>query len=81
MQQKIIQIGNSQGITLSKTVLQDLNATKTGSISLVKNPDNKTYTLMQSGESAVSSITPHFLNVLERVNKVYGSALKELAGK
>jgi len=81
MDQKIITIGNSNGITLPKTVLEDLGVKPGETISVSKNYDQQTYTISKSGKNVAGSITPHFLKVLDRVNKTYGKALKELAGK
>lgn len=81
MEQIVIQIGNSTGITLPKTVLEDLEVKPGDKISVTINTDYKTYTLNKGGKSTTSSITPHFFKVLERVNRAYGPALKELAGK
>lgn len=81
MQQKIIKIGNSSGMTLPKTVMEDLNLRVGGMVSLSKNPDKKSYNLSTGGKNTTTSITPHFLKVLERANNTYAQALKELAGK
>lgn len=80
MQQKVVQIGNSIGVILPQVLAK--NTLKAGDIVEVdKDQASGTFMISKNKRGAVSSLTPHFMEVIERVNKQYGAALKELAGK
>ena len=80
MQQKVIQIGNSIGVIIPQSLAK--NSLKVGDIVMVeKDQASGMYIISKNGKSKTSSITPHFLSVVERVNKQYGQALKEIAQK
>lgn len=81
MQQKIIQIGNSTGIIIPKSVLDQIGLETGTEVELQKDITNKSLTIVKAGTHDTSSITNHFLKILEKVNTQYGSALKELAEK
>jgi len=76
MQQKIIQIGNSTGIIIPKSLLDQVGL-QAGN----EDKTDNTLIIAKKGMKAKSSINTHFLNVLEKVNNQYSSALKELAEK
>lgn len=82
MIQKIIQVGNSTGIIIPKSVLDILGLKPGNEVNLETDSTTKSL-IIQSKNTAVrtSSITPHFLKVLEKVNKQYSTALRELAQK
>jgi putative addiction module antidote len=82
MQQKVIQIGNSSGIIVPKELMAEIGI-KTGSIiTLEKDATGQGFFVSKQDKKTLSSsITPHFLGVVEKVNKKYSSALQELAGK
>lgn len=82
MQQKVIQIGNSSGIILPRELMKEAGI-KTGSIvELEKDAMGKGFFVSKKGKKTIrSSITPHFLGVVEKVNKQYASALQTIAGK
>lgn len=78
MLQKIIQIGNSIGVIIPQSLAK--NKLKVGDSVLVeKDETSEIYTVSKNKKTATASITPHFLEVLERVNIHYGSALREIA--
>lgn len=82
MQQKIIQIGNSTGIIIPKSVLDQLGLQTGNEVELQKDPTNQSLTIVKAGTKIKSSsINEHFLTVLEKVNTQYSAALKELADK
>lgn len=77
MQQKIIQVGNSIGIIIPQTLAK--NSLKPGDVvNIEKDKSGEAYTFSK-GKISTSSITPHFFSVLDRVNRQYGKALKEIA--
>ena len=82
MTQKIIQIGNSTGIIIPKALL-DLLGLQTGSEVSVETDTQTNALIIQNSETVkkISSISPHFLEVLEKVNQEYSGALRELAQK
>lgn len=81
-QQKIIQIGNSTGVILPKSLLEEIGL-ETGSEVIIEQDlsDNSLRIVKKGSKSLKSSISPSFVELLEKVNKNYGSALKELAQK
>ncbi len=82
MQQKIIQIGNSTGIIIPKSVLDQLGLQTGNEVELQKDITNQSLTIVKAeGKTKNTSIDNHFLTVLEKVNTQYNTALKELADK
>lgn len=82
MVQKIIQIGNSTGIIIPKNLMNSLGFKPGVEVSIEEDTQHKTLTVSKKGvKIARTSITPYFLNILDKVNKQYGKALKELAQK
>lgn len=82
MQQKIIQIGNSTGIIIPKSLLDQVGLQAGNEVEIQEDKNNKSLILVKKGtQIKSSSINTHFLNILEKVNKNYSSALKELAEK
>lgn len=80
MIQKIIQIGNSLGVIIPKALSG--NHLKAGEKVVVeKDQASETYTISKNKNTGISSITPYFFGVLDRVNKQYGKALREIAGR
>lgn len=81
MEQTVIQIGNSIGVVIPQ-VLQKSTSIKVGDKIIVEvEPISKAFIVRKKGSVKLSSITPEFLNIVDRVNKRYGKALQELAGK
>ncbi|HEX8931851.1 MAG TPA: AbrB/MazE/SpoVT family DNA-binding domain-containing protein [Patescibacteria group bacterium] len=82
MQQKIIQIGNSTGIIIPKALLDQVGFQAGNEVEIQENQANNSLTIIKKGTKIkTSSINDHFLHVLDKVNKNYSSALKELAEK
>jgi len=80
MEQKIIQIGNSTGLIIPKLLLKKLKL-QTGSEVLIEpDPDRGTLVIVKKGEKRkLFNISPHFLEILEKVNTDYGDSLRKLA--
>lgn len=77
MIQKIIQIGNSIGVIIPQILAK--NSLKAGdTVYIDKDQSSNTFTINKDRKKS-SSITPHFLSVLDRVNKQYSKTFKELA--
>lgn len=84
MKQKIIKIGNSVGVTLPYEIREELDLKLGDSVSVDYMPGGKSIILSKKEkgkDASFSSITPDFMKVVEKVNKQYGPALKELANK
>ena len=79
MKQKIIQIGNSAGVTIPKEVLKETGLKNGSRVYVEKDPNGETIYITRKERLFTSSITPDFLAVLDKVNKKYGAALKRLA--
>ena len=78
MEQRVIQIGNSIGVIIPQVLAK--NKLKLGDIVRVeKDPASNTFFISKDKKDTISSITPHFLAVLDRVNKQYGRALRAIA--
>lgn len=80
MDQKIIQVGNSAGIIIPKALLDQLNL-EPGSQVVVQEDLTAGAIIITKKGTKTTSINSNFLDILEKVNKEYGPALKELAKK
>jgi hypothetical protein len=80
MMQKIIRIGNSVGVIIPK-VLNGNHLRLGEMVNVEKDLASGTYTISKNKKSGISSITPHFFAILDRVNSQYGKALREIAGR
>ena len=79
--QAIVRIGNSVGVILPRS-LQANDRLKPGDkVAVDKDKINGDYIVSTKGKVKKSSITPQFVRMLENVNKRYGKALQELAGR
>ncbi len=78
MQQKIIQVGNSAGVIIPKALLDQLKLEPGSQIIIQQDPNGEAIMITKKGAKA-SSVNSKFLDILEKVNKEYGLALKELA--
>ena len=82
MLQKIIQIGNSTGVIIPKSLLDAMELSAGQEIEIQQDKESKTLIIHKKGANVhASSITTHFLKILDKVNQEYGAALKELANK
>lgn len=80
MKQTVIQIGNSQGIVIPSQIKRQMGLKKGQKLFLEMSTDKSSF-IVSITERAAVSITPQFMQIVERVNKRYGKALKELAEK
>ena len=78
MELKIVQIGNSAGVVIPKAIRQELGIRVGENVSLNTN-GNKIVIVNPKKTTSRLKITPHFLKIIERVNKQYGQALQEIA--
>ncbi len=82
MSQKIIQIGNSTGVILPKSLLEEVGLEPGAEVIIEQDPSDNSLRIVKKGAKILkSSISPKFMELLEKVNKNYGSALRELAQK
>ena len=80
MEQKVIQIGNSAGLIIPKTLMEQVGLKEGSQVVIEKDPSSDALTIVKKGSTVhASSITPEFMKIIEKVNKRYGKALKELA--
>lgn len=78
MLQSIIKIGNSIGVIIPKALAG--KSLKPGDkVFVEKDSASSTFLIHKNGKRTVSSITPYFLQVLDRVNKQYGKAFGAIA--
>ena len=82
MEQKIIQVGNSTGVIIPKLLLEKVKL-KTGEQVIIEQDGTSNSLIISKIGSKCkhTTLTPEFLAILERVNNLYGAALKELAEK
>jgi putative addiction module antidote len=82
MKQKIIKIGNSVGIIIPYEIREEVGLKLGDSVSVEHTLGEQSLTVSKKGKTQnFSSITPNFMRIVEKVNKQYGPALRELAGK
>lgn len=80
MQQKIIQIGNSIGVIIPQALAKN-NLNPGDTVMIERDEASGAVIISKDTQARLSSITPHFLSVVERINKQYTAALKEIAQK
>lgn len=80
MTQTVIKIGNSAGVTIPKNILTQLKL-KPGSKVVVEPDSMGGIVVRKKGAVGKSSITPGFVDIVNRVNKRYASSFRELAKK
>jgi putative addiction module antidote len=81
MKQKIIKIGNSTGVIIPKPLLEELDLHEGSIIMVEKGTDKQSISLSKDGPAKKSSVTPEFLERLDKLTQKYAPALKELADK
>lgn len=82
MEQKIIQIGNSSGVIFPKDLMQEVGFATGEKVVVEHDKKNETVVIRKKGRKASSvSSSSRFFKIVEKVNKQYGPALKELANK
>ncbi len=82
MTQKIIQIGNSTGIIIPKSILNQLGLKAGSDVRVEMDMDTKSLIIRHTKAASNStSINAHFLKILDKVNAEYSKALGELAQK
>ena len=82
MTQKIIQIGNSTGIIIPKALLDKLGLKHGSEVKVESNKETQSLTIQNvNNTSKDSTINKHFLKILDKVNKQYSHALRQLAQK
>jgi hypothetical protein len=79
MEQRIIHIGNSQGIILSKKILEKIGLTTGNTIAIDLDENSKYITLRDPDSKPQAPITPKLVKWLEGFNKKNYALLKELA--
>ncbi len=80
MLQSVIKVGNSIGVIIPKA-LAGKSLKRGDKVFVEKDPASGTYLIHKNGKKTTSSITPHFLQVLDRVNKQYGRAFRAIANR
>lgn len=78
MEQVAIRIGNSTGVIIPRS-LSGGRIKPGDKLRIEKDPASDTYFITKNKGDLPSSITPHFLKIIERVNRQYGRAFKALA--
>ena len=82
MEQKVIQIGNSTGVIIPKILLEKVGLQAGSQVVLEQDSTGSCIVMAKIGTKLNSSFqASNFMEILERVNKQYGSALEELAQK
>lgn len=79
MTQKIVRVGNSAAITISKDFLDQINLKIGDDVDVQSDKDLRVMTIKPKGSSAITNITPEFKNWLDSFMAENHSTLKELA--
>ena len=80
MLQKLIQIGNSTGIIIPNSLLNELNLKEGNQVIIEKDESGKFLTVANKNVIRKKArFSPRFSAILEKVNKQYGQALRQLA--
>jgi antitoxin component of MazEF toxin-antitoxin module len=80
--QKLYKNGNSVAVTIPKDYLKALKLNDESEVLVMHDADAGTLTISPNRpKKPQSTITPEFLKWLDKFNKQYGPALKELAKK
>ena len=79
MEQKIIQIGNSTGVIIPKALLNQIGLETGQEVLIEQDLTTNALIIVKKGTKIKRSIAPEFIDILEKVNKQYGSVLRELA--
>ncbi len=79
MEQNIIQIGNSTGVIIPKSLLEEVGLRSGSQVIIEKDLTGKSLRIIKKGAANLSSVSAEFIEILERVDKEYNVALKKLA--
>ena len=82
MSQKIIQVGNSTGVIIPKSILKTVGLELNAQVEVKKDPINDSIIISKAGSNqSYTSVTSKLVELLDQVNQDYGQALKRLADK
>lgn len=81
MEQTVIQIGNSQGIVIPADIKRKMGLKKGQKLFVQMSNDKDSFVVSKTELVADNATTERFVEIVDRVNKRYSSALKELAEK
>ena len=82
MKKKIIKVGNSYAITIPKSFIQDAGLTYGQPLEVDVDADSEVLRIRKSSSAkGKDTITPEFVDWLEKFNKKYKHVLTELAKK
>lgn len=82
MPQKIIQVGNSTGVIIPKSILKTAGLELDTPVEITKDPINDSIIISRVGSpQSNTSVTSRTIELLDQVNQDYGQALKQLADK
>ncbi|MBI2028991.1 hypothetical protein HYT02_01100 [Candidatus Gottesmanbacteria bacterium] len=79
MEQNIIQIGNSTGVIIPKSLLEEVGLRSGSQVVIEKDFTGKSLRIIKKGTANLSSVTPEFIETLAKIDKEYNIALKKLA--
>lgn len=79
MEQKVIKVGNSLGVIIPKTFAAQMRLQRGSIVFIEPDQTSTSFLVTKEKKSQLSSITPEFLRIIEKVNQRYGSALRKLA--
>lgn len=83
MEMRVVQIGNSIGVVIPKSLRRKIGLKPGDKVEVDEGSYNDEVIIRKNEKKTVkrSTITPEFMSWLESFNKRYSSALKELAQK
>jgi antitoxin component of MazEF toxin-antitoxin module len=82
MAQKVIQIGNSTGVIIPKSILKSTGLGLDSRVEIKEDKLSDSIIISKiDSDSKYSPTTTKVVEMLDKVNQNYGQALKQLAGK
>lgn len=79
MLQKIIKIGNSLAFTIPKSFIDQTNFKVGDELEVQQDPHNKTLLITSKENANKMKLSPDLFQWIERIEKKYSKAIKELA--
>jgi len=81
MLQKIIKVGNSLAFTIPKSFIDQTKFKAGDELYIQQDPSNKTILITDKKNASRMKLTPDLFNWIQKIEKKYSIAIKELANR